>query len=107
MQETQETGDLILGLGRSPAAGHDNPLPYSCLGNLMDRGAWWATIQWVAESDTTEEIAYTHRTDLLRSKVILWKRKWQPTPVILPGEVHGQRRLAGYSPWDCKESGMT
>ena len=27
-----------------------------------------------------------------------WKREWQPTPVFLPGESHGQRRLAGYSP---------
>ena len=32
---------------------------------------------------------------------------WQPTPVILPEELHGQRSLAGYSPWGCKESGMT
>ena len=29
-----------------------------------------------------------------------WKRAWQPTPVFLPGESHGQRRLVGYSPWD-------
>ena len=29
---------------------------------------------------------------------------WQPTPVFLPGEFHGQRSLAGYSPWSCKES---
>ena len=29
---------------------------------------------------------------------ILWKRKWQPTPVFLPGKPDGQRRLAGYSP---------
>ena len=28
-----------------------------------------------------------------------WKRKWQPTPVFLPGESHGERSLAGYSPW--------
>ena len=28
-----------------------------------------------------------------------WRRKWQPTPVLLPGEFHGQRSLAGYSPW--------
>ena len=35
---------------------------------------------------------------------ILWRREWQPTPVFLPGESHGQRSLAGYSPWDCKES---
>ena len=36
-----------------------------------------------------------------------WKRKWQPTPVFLPGESLGQRSLAGYSPWGCKESYMT
>ena len=34
---------------------------------------------------------------------IPWRRKWQPTPVFLPGESHGQRRLAGYSPWGGKE----
>ena len=28
-----------------------------------------------------------------------WRREWQPTPVFLPGESHGQRSLAGYSPW--------
>ena len=33
-----------------------------------------------------------------------WRREWLPTPVLLPGESHGQRSLAGYSPWDCKES---
>ncbi|KAB0344653.1 hypothetical protein FD754_021579 [Muntiacus muntjak] len=33
---------------------------------------------------------------------IPWRRRWQPTPVILPGEFHEQRSLAGYSPWDCK-----
>ena len=35
------------------------------------------------------------------------RRKWQPTPVFLSGESHAQRSLAGYSPWGCKESGMT
>ena len=38
---------------------------------------------------------------------ILWRRKWQSIPVFLPGELHGQRRLAGYSSWDHKESDMT
>ena len=38
---------------------------------------------------------------------IPWRRKWQPTPVFLPGESHGQRSPAGYSPWDCKELDMT
>ena len=31
-----------------------------------------------------------------------WSRRWQPTPVFLPGESHGQKSLAGYSPWDRK-----
>ena len=34
---------------------------------------------------------------------ISWRRKWQPTPVYLPGKFHGQRNLAGYSPWGYKE----
>ena len=32
------------------------------------------------------------------------RRKWQPTPVLLPGKSPGQRSLAGYSPWGVKES---
>ena len=38
---------------------------------------------------------------------ILWRRKWQPTPVFLSGESHGQRSLVGPSPWDRKESDTT
>ena len=38
---------------------------------------------------------------------ILWSRTWQPTPVFLSGESHGQRSLAGFSPQGCKESDMT
>ena len=33
---------------------------------------------------------------------IPWRKKWEPTPVFLPGKSHGQRSLAGYSPCDCK-----
>ena len=36
-----------------------------------------------------------------------WRRKWQPTPVSLPGKSHGQRRLVGCSSWGHKESGTT
>ena len=39
--------------------------------------------------------------------LICWSRKWQPTLVFLPGKFHGQRILAGYSPWGCKKSDMT
>ena len=37
---------------------------------------------------------------------IPWRRKWQPPPVFLPGQSHGQRSLVGYSPWGHKESDM-
>ena len=40
--DTRDIG-LIPGLGRSPAVGNGHPLQYSCLGNSMNRGAWWAT----------------------------------------------------------------
>ena len=33
----------------------------------------------------------------------LWRRRWHPTPVLLPGKSHGQRSLVGYSPWGCSE----
>ena len=43
---------LIPGLGRSPGEGNGNPLQYSCLESLMNRGAWWATVHGVAKSWT-------------------------------------------------------
>ena len=47
-------GDLgsILGSGRSPGEGNCNPLQYSCLGNYMDGGSWWATVHGVAKIQT-------------------------------------------------------
>ena len=38
---------------------------------------------------------------------IPWRRKWQPTPLFLPEKSHGGRKLAGYSPWDCKTLNTT
>ena len=38
---------------------------------------------------------------------IPWRREWQPTPVFLPEQSHGQRSLTDYSPWDHKESDTT
>ena len=47
-------GDVgsIPGSGRSPGEGDGNPLQYSCLGNLRDKGAWWATVHRIAKSWT-------------------------------------------------------
>jgi len=47
-----DAGDmgLIPGSRRSPREGNGNPLQYFCLGNPMDRGAWWATVYRVAQN---------------------------------------------------------
>ena len=42
-------GGLIPGSGRSPEEENGNPLQYSCLGNPVDRGSWWATVHGVAK----------------------------------------------------------
>ena len=46
-----DTGS-ISGWGRSPRVGNAHTLRYSCLGNPMDREAWWVTVHWVAKSQT-------------------------------------------------------
>ena len=50
----------ISGCGRSPGEGNGSSLPYSCLENSLDRGAWWATVNGVTESDKTESLKHTH-----------------------------------------------
>ena len=40
----------------------------------------------------------------LCDSIDLGRRAWQPIPVFLPGESHGQRSLVGYGPWSCKDS---
>ena len=101
--------------------GNGNPLQCSCLENPRDKGAWWAAIYEVAQSRTWlkqlsskaiygaswwlkgKESAcqcrfYRGEFDLWVGK-IPWRRKWQSTPVFLPGKSHGQRILEDYSPW--------
>ena len=122
------------GLGRSPGEGHGNPLQYSCLENPMDRGACWATVHGVTKSQTrlSDQHLCCHKWQFIFWGVLSWwlrwqricflcrrpgfdswvgnipqRREWLLTPVFLPGESHGQRSLAGYSPWGPKELDMT
>ena len=72
------TGDLrdegsIPGSGRSPGGGNGNPLQYSCLENPMDRGAWWATVHGVTESQTRlSDLAQHHVTRWLNDDGDFW-----------------------------------
>jgi len=77
------------------------PLQYSCLENPMDGGAWKAAVQgghWGL--DTTEQFHF----HFLLFTFLHWRRKWQPTPVFLPGESQGWRSLVGCRLWDHTES---
>ena len=69
----------IPGWGRSPGGGHGNPLQYSCLEKLMDRGAWWATVHRITKSQT-------RLSDFTFTFIHL---------VFLPGESQGWESLVG------------
>ena len=63
---------LIHGLGRSSGEGNGNPFQYSCLGNAMDRGAWWATVCGVAKSLTGLSNEHFHFQGDMTSKNAMW-----------------------------------
>ena len=72
---------------------------YTCLKNSMDRGAWWAAVYGVTKSRTRlSDFTFTF---------MHWRRKWQPTPVFLPGESQGQGSLVGCRLWGLTESDTT
>ena len=50
-------------------------------------------------SDQCKEIQKKNRMGKTRD--LVWRRQWHPTPVLLPGKSHGRRSLVGSSPWDC------
>ena len=68
---------------QSNGEGNGNPLQHSCLENPMDGGAWWPAVHGVAKSQTRlSDFTFMH-----------WRGKWQPTPVLLPGESQGRGSL--------------
>ena len=64
--------------------GNGNPLQDSCLENPMDGRAWWAAVHGVSKSQ------HDWANSLSLFTFMHWRRKWQPTPVFLPGESQGQ-----------------
>ena len=81
--------------------GNGTPLWHSCLENPMDGGAWWAAVHEVAKSwARLSDFTFTFHFHAL-------ERKWQPTPVFLPGESQGWGSLVGCHLWGRTESDMT
>ena len=79
--------------------GNGIPLQYTCLENPMDGGAWQAAIHGVTKSRTQlSNFTFTF---------MHWRRKWQPTPVFLPGESQGQGSLVCCHLWGHTESDTT
>ena len=69
--------------------------------NPMDGEAWWAAVHGVAKSRTCQA------TSLWLFAFMHWRRKWQPTPVFLPGESQGRGSLVGCHLWGRTESNTT
>ena len=131
-ESTCSAGDLgsIPGLGRSPGKGCGIPFQYCYLENPQGQRRLAGYNPWGRnELDTTEQLSTAQHSygrglpwwlsgkesvcQCRRHefhpwvKKILWRRKWQPTPVFLPRKSHGQRNLVSYSPCDRKELDMT
>ena len=88
-------------LGSVGGEGNGNPLQYSCLENPKDGEAWLAAVHEVVNSQTRLT------TSLSLFTFMHWRRKWQPTPVFLPGESQGRGSLVGCRLWDRTESDTT
>ena len=84
---------LLLSLSKKAMAPHSS----TRLENPMDGGAWKAAVHEVAKS----------RTRLSDFTFMHWRRKWQPTPVFLPGESQGRGSLVGCRLWGRTESDST
>jgi len=68
---------------------------------------WASQVVLVVKNLPTNAGDFRDAGSILGSGRSPWRRAWQPSPVFLPGECHGQRSPTGYNPWGCKESDMT
>ena len=77
----------------------------SCEGTVLLTSVLWTPLVSSALWAPLPSAQSSPPSNTLRiiSKNAPWRREWQPIPVFLPGESHGQRSLAGYSPWGCKK----
>ena len=80
-----------------------------CLPDLWESNfLWWGLPGWHSGEESACQCRRHQRYQFNPwVKKIPWSRRWQPTPVYLPGKFHRQRSLAGHSPWGHKESDMT
>ena len=81
--------------------GSGTPLQYSCLENHMDGGTWQAAVHG------SLRVRHYWETSLSLFTFTHWRRKWQSTPVFLPGEYQGWGSLVGCHLWGRIESDMT
>ena len=83
---------------------HDRKSSFRCLIKLGSVGEEERVPRWHSGKETASQWS-RHRAPgfNLWVRKILWRRKWQPTPVFLPGKFHGQRILVGFSPWGLKD----
>ena len=77
-ESAYNAGDLgsIPRSGRSPGEGNGNPLQYCCLENPMDRGAVWAAVHGIAESDTTEQLKFLKISVYVRESQSCSRADW-------------------------------
>ena len=81
--------------------GNGNPLQYSCLESPMDGGA--GRLQFMGSL----RVGHNRATSLSLFTFMHWRRKWQPTPVFLPGKFQGRGSLVGCRLWGRTELDMT
>ena len=118
-QWTPRTDLLLDGLVGSPCSPRNSqessPTPQFKI-SILQCSAFFMVQLSLSDVTTGKMIALTRRIFVdkimsllfnMLSRLVIWRRQWHPTPVLLPGKSHGQRSMVGYSPWGRKESDTT